>query len=221
MTQFRRDRWPIAHCSGRWTVPAAAAAVGLSGLGAVLAGCSQSPAHEPVGRPVDNPTISVSSPPTSEPPGTATTPVTVRADLLIGRTPAVAAVVAFVKAHAESIDAGRVTPSLVAATTPAQLARQRQVVAFAVASGFAVPTEPVLRVVRVLDHPASGESLAVCLWLPSTEYVDAETGQPPNGPVPAQWAPAVATVRLEKVTWSVDTLKEPDHQTTIRCGGNP
>ena len=131
------------------------------------------------------------------------------------------ALVSFVKAHAESVNSGDVTPLLVTVTTPAELARQRQVVDFAVAQGYVVPSEPVVRVVSVLQRSAKTEVLGTCFWLPSTEYREADTGRSPSGPVPRAWAPAVATLRLANLTWSVDTLSKPDNETTIRCGSNP
>ena len=81
-------------------------------------------------------------------------PVSVDASIGVAPSPAVSALVAFVQAHAESIDSGRVTPLLVAVTTPAELARQRRVVAFAVAQGYVVPTAPEVRVVT--RDPALG-----------------------------------------------------------------
>jgi len=133
----------------------------------------------------------------------------------------VTSLVAFVREHAASINSGRVTPGLEAVTTPRELARQRAVVDYAVAKGYVVPSTPVIRVRSVLDESASSKALAACLWLPSTEYLDRETGEPPNGPVPSVWAPAVATVRLVDLTWSVDNLRRPEDQTKINCGSDP
>lgn len=183
-----------------------------------LAGCATGPAVTHQQQAVANPPVVVSpASPTSD----GGQPVRVEASIGVPGSRAVAALVPFVQAHAESVNAGRVTADLVSATTPAELARQRQVVAFASAQGFLVPSTPVLRVVSVLDRSASVARFGICLWLPSTEYVDARTGRPPNGPVPQTWAPAVATVRLANLTWSVDNLREPDNETTIGCGSNP
>jgi len=192
-------------------LPALAAAL-------LLTGCSQGTAAPPSKPTVDNPTLSISPPPTTTP-GAAV--VSVQASIGVPSSQAVTALVSFVKAHAESVNSGRVTRLLVAVATPAELARQRQVVDFAVAKGYVVPSTPMVRVVSVIDKSATAKSFGTCFWLPSTEYQDAKTGQPPSGPVPKVWAPAVATVRLAKVTWSVDTLSEPDNETTIRCGSNP
>jgi hypothetical protein len=181
-----------------------------------IAGCSGSePARPDSG--VDNPTIAVS--PSAGPETSAS--VRVRASIAVPRSPAVEALVSFVQAHAESVNAGRVTPALVSVSTPAELTRQRRVVAFAIAQGYAVPGSPVVHVVSVLAKSPAVTRLGVCFWLPSTEYVDARTGDAVNGPVPRQWAPAVATLRLAGVTWSVDTVREPDNETTIGCGSNP
>lgn len=193
----------------------------LAGLG----GCSAGSTTPPADTTVDPPPVVVSSPP---PPGetvdAATVTVHTRVD--VPASQAVRALVAFVKAHAESLNSGKVTRSLSSVTTATELARQQRVVDFAVSMGYVVPTAPVVRVVSVVRQTAALEMLAVCFWLPSTEYVDERTGRPPNGPVPRAWAPAVATVRLSNVrlanvTWAVDNLEQPGNETTIRCGSDP
>ena len=185
----------------------------------ILTACSEGTTTSPPETPVDNPTLSVSTPPTTS--ATAEHPVTVEASIGVPPSRAVTALVSFVKAHAESVNSGQVTRLLVSVTTPAELARQRQVVDFAVAQGYVVPTTPVVRVVSVLHRSATTRALGTCFWLPSTEYRESATGRSPSGPVPRAWAPAVATLRLANLTWSVDTLSKPENQMTITCGSNP
>jgi hypothetical protein len=191
----------------------------LTAVSMVLAACSEGTATSPPQTPVDNPTVSVSTAPTTTP--GAVDPVTVQASIGVPSSRAVTALVSFVKAHAESVNAGRVTRRLVSVTTPAELARQQQVVDFAVAQGYVVPSTPVVRIASVLRRSATSESFGTCFWLPSTEYREADSGTSPSGPVPRAWAPAVATLRLANLTWSLDTLTKPDNETTIRCGSNP
>ncbi len=186
----------------------------------VLAGCSEATTPDPASGLVHNPPLQVTSSPvrSSSTPAAPGGPATVRASIGVPRSRAVAALLSFVEAHAESVNSGRVTRRLVSVTTPTELARQRQVVGFAAANGYAVPTTPSVQVVSVIDRSPTLARLGACFWLPSTEYQDARTGRSPAGPVPQAWAPAVATVRLVKMTWSVDNLSKPDNQTTIRCG---
>ena len=191
----------------------------LAAVALALAACSEGTATAPRDTPVDNPTLSVSTPPTTSP--SAVAPITVEASLGVDPSRAVTALVSFVKGHAESVNSGRVTRLLVSVTTPAELARQRQVVDFAVAQGYVVPTSPEIKVVSVLRRSATTQVLGACFWLPSTEYRESQTGRSPSGAIPRAWAPAVATLRVANLTWSVDTLSEPDHQTTIRCGSHP
>jgi hypothetical protein len=207
---------PVAGRQARWW-PVTLMVTATTALG--VTGCSDqaSPGKEPDQGAV-NPTVVVSPSQTSV---TSSPDVRVRASLGVPRTAAVAAVLAFVRAHAESVNAGRVTPRLAAVSTPAELARQRRVVAFAVEQGYVVPRMPVLRVMSLLDESATEVRLGVCFWLPSTEYVDARTRDSASGPVPKAWAPAVTTVRLAHLTWSVDTVSEPDNETTIDCGSQP
>lgn len=203
----------------RRSVATCAAAAGLVAF-LSTAGCSDSSPSAGGAGPVDNPTVSVASvaPSTAYDTGG---PVRVQASLGVPSSPAVRALVAFVKAHAESVNSRQATPLLAKVSTATELAKQRQVIGFAADKGYVVPIAPVLRVVSVQARSATSQALAVCLWLPSTEYVDSVTGKPPNGPVPKAWAPAIATVRLANMTWSVDNLGEPSNETTIRCGDNP
>ena len=92
-------------------------------------------------------------------------------------------------------------------------------VAFAAQHGYVVPDVPRVAVVSATTPTAGTASLGVCLWLPSTEYVDADTGQPPSGPVPERWVPAVATLSEGSVTWMVDMLTSPDNISTVNCRG--
>jgi hypothetical protein len=81
-----------------------------------------------------------------------------------------------------------------------------------------VPTRPEVAVVESLS-PSPGQALlGVCLWLPSTEFVDELTGVSPAGPVPEEWLPAVAQLSRRQVTWVVDTLKPPTTEFMPDCG---
>lgn len=126
--------------------------------------------------------------------------------------------VAFVRAHAKSVIAGRATPELARLTTQPEHRRQVAAVRFAVRRGYTVPTDPRVAVVS-RQRTDFGQVLGVCVWLPSTEFMDTITGQRPHGPVPREWVPAVATLRKQTVTWKVDKLSAPANPGSMTCGG--
>lgn len=128
------------------------------------------------------------------------------------------ALIAFLRARTESVIVGQQSPQLSRLTTRQEHRRQVTSIRFAVRQGYTVPSEPFVAVVS--RHRRSfGQVLGVCLWLPSVEFVDAESGQPPSGPVPRQWAPALVTLRQQTVTWKVDKLSAPADPGSITCGG--
>ncbi len=126
--------------------------------------------------------------------------------------------VAFIRAHAESVISGEEAPGLAQLTTQTEYRRQLISLRFADRRGYVVPTRPRIAIVSRQSREF-GQVLGVCLWLPSTEFVDAHTGQSPSGPVPREWAPALATLREQTVTWKVDKLSSPAGSSRISCGG--
>lgn len=126
--------------------------------------------------------------------------------------------VAFIRAHAESVISGEEAPGLVRLTTQTEYRRQLTSLRFADRRGYVVPTRPRIAVVSRQRH-TFGQVLGICLWLPSTEFVDAASGQPPSGPVPQRWAPAYAKLTGQTVTWKVDKLSPPAGSSRISCGG--
>lgn len=130
------------------------------------------------------------------------------------------ALVAFIEARTVSVIRQHSTAILGKVATPAELVRQRRAINFAARRNYTVPTEPIIEILSVTGVGARRQ-VGACLWLPSTEYVDATTGQPPSGQVPRSWAGAIATVRRQTVAWKVDSLSAPRDNEALRCGGRP
>lgn len=197
---------------------ATATLLGAVVVAVVPAGCSSQDSDPsrtgPSGHPASNPTLVLPSAPT-------TTAVSVQVDLQVPSSPAIDAVLDFVHGHAESVRAGRPTARLIDVTSRDELARQRTVIGYAADRGWTVPPRPILRVVSAQRVAADREQVGVCLWLPSTEYVDATTGKPPTGTVPEAWAPAIADVRRVAVTWVIDSMVRPGTKVTMTCGSRP
>lgn len=208
--------------------------VGTVLAGAALAGtgCTQ----QAPGPEAQQPVVTVSEPSGSSPDLTATEPSESSPDLTateptsdrpivdvhtrydVPPDEATRALVAFVRARTESVIAGHDTPELARLTTEPEHRRQLANIRFALRQGYTVPTDPWVAVVT-RQRRSFGQVLGVCLWLPSVEFVDPETGQPPSGPVPQRWAPALATLRQQTVTWKVDKLSAPADPGSITCGG--
>ncbi len=148
-----------------------------------------------------------------------TGPVIVSTRLKVPRDPTTEAFAAFVEAHARSVIAGVAIPALREVTSPAEYARQVRVITDARDRGLTVPTRPRIVVVEARRPDPRQAELGVCLYLPSTEFVDQITGVSPAGPVPATWVPAVATLSRETVTWVVDKLGQPDRHFAPECRG--
>jgi hypothetical protein len=196
--------------------------VGVASL-AVVAGCSSDTGPDP--EPVHNAGLSdpgdAGTPKTpSEPtPAAVTTgPVRVSTMLRVPASGATRALTAYVEAHARSVITGGARPALRAVTSDAEYRRQLRVIAQARDQGLTVPRRPRLAVVAVRST-ASRVDADVCLWLPSTEYLDPATGVSPAGPVPQEWLPAVAHIIRAPTTWIVDKLSTPETEFAPDCGG--
>ncbi len=193
-------------------------------LGALLVGCT-SDSDKPATSPIHNPGLSQSESttpvaPTADPidPGDAER-VKVHMRLLVPSGPETKALSAFIAAHARSIRVGQPTGSLKRVASAAEYQRQLGVIRYARENGLTVPSDPNVAVVDRRELDSGGVALGVCLWLPSTEYVDQITGNPPSGPVPERWMPAVATVTQQTKTWFVDKLAAPEQRNAPICGG--
>lgn len=131
------------------------------------------------------------------------------------------ALVTFIAAHATSVIRQHVTRQLEAVTTSAELSRQRAAIRFATRQHYTVPPEPIVRIVSVARDGARNRQVGMCLWLPSTEYVDAATGRLPSGDVPQAWVQAIAILQRQTVTWKVDRVSSPTNPNRLSCGGTP
>ena len=203
-----------------------ATALGLAGALTLLGatGCSSDGSGDRRGGAVSNPGLpsptgstATSGAPTSQAPGDEDR-VRVLAQVRVRSGPVTRTLTRFVAAHATSVIAGRPTATLRRVSTAAELRRQVAVVDYAVAHGLTVPARPRIAVVSSRRPSPDRAVLGVCLWLPSTEYVDELSGQPPNGPVPRQWLPAEAFVTRQTVTWRVDKLSATSGA-RVDCGG--
>jgi hypothetical protein len=200
-----------------WLVTVLAASVLLA-----LAGCSD---------PAPQPTAASSTPvlptfpsldPTAGSAGPSTPPVHVDVRLSVPASPATEALVAYTRAHAESVIAGRSSAELRAVTSRHLLAYQQQVIAAARAKGFAVPTRPRMAVVSGSDAGPGRKRLGVCYWLPSVQYIDASSGAPTDE-VPSTWVGAVALVTRVRsagrpMTWIVAKVEAPTKRDEVDCG---
>jgi hypothetical protein len=209
----------------RWlgTLLAAVAATALVGCSA-----GAEPQPETVSNPrLDAPPSSASGPTTSTGsadvpnPPVATPPsldVRVEAEVLVSPGADVRALLMFVEEHARSVNAGYSTPRLRAVTAPALLAGQEEVIGWAGSQGYGVPDRPRVAVVAAA-RAGQTSYLDLCLWLPSTEFVDRATGAAVDPSVPATWKPARATLARHNERWRVDRLANADEQKPTVCGG--
>jgi hypothetical protein len=133
-------------------------------------------------------------------------------------SPASRAFVEFIAARVDSMRAGEVTTLLRHRSTPAQLRTQSEAVGYAANHGLTVPSRPRVAVVST-KTTGGAVTLGVCLWLPSTEFVDSVTGTPPGDDIPRAWLPATATLVRSGVTWVVDTVVSPGAPLVDLCRG--
>jgi len=196
--------------------------VALAACAAVLTtGCSDSGGSTPE---LEDPLAGSTTTPSSRPPSSGTEPraaaddVQVDVQLTTRQSPASRAFVEFIAARVDSMRGGEVTTLLRRRSTPAQLQAQSEAVSYAANRGLTVPSRPR---VAVVSTKATGGTvtLGVCLWLPSTEFVDSVTGAAPGDEVPRAWLPATATLVRSGVTWVVDTVVSPGAPLVDLCRG--
>jgi hypothetical protein len=205
---------------------AAAVAVALV-VGVVIGGCSEeAPESEMVSNPrLDGAATSTepdpddASPSSSPEPRAPSVTVTVDAVLQTEGSAPVQAFLAFVRAHAESVNTGYATTELSRVTTAPEHARQVDVIDWAASQGYAVPDHPRVAVLASSTDPAGDVLLDVCLWLPSTEFVSRVSGLPVDPEVPDTWRPAGATLTRHNDGWRVARLADAHRQHPISCGG--
>jgi hypothetical protein len=197
-------------------------------VGAVLGGCSE---EAPGSEMVSNPRLDGSATATPPDPDDASTPtsspaprapsatVTVDAVLQTEGSAPVQAFIAFVRAHAESVNTGYATTELSQVATAAEHARQVDVIDWAASQGYAVPDRPRVAVLASSTDAAGQVILDVCLWLPSTEFVSRVSGLPVDAEVPDTWRPASATLTRHNDGWRVARLADAHRQHPISCGG--
>lgn len=137
----------------------------------------------------------------------------------VGTGPETQAFTSYLRARTESFRTGSSTPALRAQTTKRELRRQQMLVTSAMQSGFTVPARPRAAVVDRHRVTATATLLQVCLYLPSTEYVDKITGESPYGDVPRRWQAAVVRLVNTHVTWKVDKVVPPPDQGGSNCRG--
>lgn len=195
--------------------------------GGILAACTEEavPQPEAISNPrLDAPPSDVSSTTstTTGPAGADATPpsmdVSVQADLQVTAGTDVEVLLQFIEEHARSVNAGYSTPRLRAVTSAALLADQEDVIGWAGSQGYGVPDHPRVAVVAA-ERSARTSSFDVCLWLPSTEFVNRATGESVDPRVPAAWKPARATLTRHNVRWRVDRLANSDEKPATMCGG--
>ncbi len=196
---------------------------------ALLVGCSSeatrpdaAPVHVPGGPSPATTTSSDPAPHAQSGPSSAivtTGPVRVSVRMRARSGPAGDALRTFILERTRSIIAGDATPRLRKVSSAAEYARQRLVIGDAAQRGLTVPTRPLAVVVRAQRRRDDRILLGVCLWLPSTEFVDEVTGVSPAGPVPPEWLAAVAHASKQPMTWVVDRLTSPRTAFVPDCGG--
>lgn len=145
--------------------------------------------------------------------------VSVALTLQVSEGPQTRAFKAYLRARAESLNAGIASPALARLSTARELARQRAVITSAFEQGFVVPRRPRAAVVSLARLANDRAALGVCFYLPSTEYRNRITGGSPYGDVPKRWQPAVVGLTRSRVTWKVDRLDQPTERQIPDCRG--
>jgi|GEM_PF-3211441 hypothetical protein len=169
----------------------------LLAVGGAVAGCSgDDDGFEPAGE------VSSTDTGSSEPTATV-----VRVDT--GRWSddvMVPTLVDYLEARQASMRERRIVPDLVETATFQWIQRQRAVIADAKQRDWTVPARAKMRIVGI-ESGGSDAIVQVCMWGPSVDFVDVETGAPVNAPK-RQWYPFDVKMVLAGDRWYVAAAAE-------------
>jgi hypothetical protein len=114
--------------------------------------------------------------------------------------------VEYLEARQASMRERRIVPDMVATATFQWVQQQRLVISDAEDRGWTVPAEARMRIVGV--EPGNSDAVVrVCMWGPSVDFVDAETGEPVRSHL-RQWYPFDVKMVLAGSHWYVSAAAE-------------
>lgn len=114
--------------------------------------------------------------------------------------------VEYLEARQASMRERRIVPAMVETATFQWVQQQRSVIAKAQKRGWTVPAKARMRVVG-LDSGSNDAIVRVCMWGPSVDFVDAETGEPVQ-PRKRQWYPFDVKMVMAGERWYVAAAAE-------------
>jgi len=114
--------------------------------------------------------------------------------------------VEYLEARQASMRERRIVPDMVATATFQWIQQQRLVISDAEDRGWTVPAEARMRIVGV--EPGNSDAVVrVCMWGPSVDFVDTETGEPVRSHL-RQWYPFDVKMVLADSHWYVSAAAE-------------
>ena len=114
--------------------------------------------------------------------------------------------VEYLEARQASMRERRIVPDLVETATFQWIQQQRLVISDAEHLGWTVPAEARMRIVGV--EPGNSDAIVrVCMWGPSVDFVDAETGEPVRSQM-RQWYSFAVKMVLARSHWYVSAAAE-------------
>jgi len=114
--------------------------------------------------------------------------------------------VEYLEARQASMRERRIVPDMVATATFQWIQQQRLVISDAEDRGWTVPAEAWMRIVGV--EPGNSDAVVrVCMWGPSVDFVDVETGEPVRSHL-RQWYPFDVKMVLAGSHWYVSAAAE-------------
>lgn len=114
--------------------------------------------------------------------------------------------VEYLEARQASMRERRIVPDMVATATFQWIQQQRLVISDAEDRGWTVPAEARMRIAGV-KLGNSDAVVRVCMWGPSVDFVDAETGEPVRSHL-RQWYPFDVKMVLAGSHWYVSAAAE-------------
>jgi hypothetical protein len=114
--------------------------------------------------------------------------------------------VEYLDARQTSMRERRITPEMVETATFQWIQQQRAVIADAKERGWTVPAEAKMRVVGV-DEDGPDAVVRVCMWAPSVDFIDANTGKSVD-PEMRQWYPFDVRMVMVDDRWYVAAAAE-------------
>ena len=114
----------------------------------------------------------------------------------------------YLEARQASMRERRITPDLVGTATFQWIQQQRAVIADAKRRGWTVPDEARMQIVGV-DADGAEAVVQVCMWGPSVDFVEVETGQSVR-PEKRQWYPFDVKMVMAGERWYVAAAAQGD-----------